>query len=448
MRRSGWAFALGLLLLLLSAGCGRGPGGGGGTEVTVRLLDFFGRPAYGFVAYQVGDGPWRVLPQGADGGFRFTLPAGEDRYGVAVSCAEPSTPLYAWATGLRVYQLTAEETTRPAFSCDGRGEEHGGNIDFHADASALGADRIYFFFFASFRHFAVNRASVGSWGLSVAAGEDRPVLVLAFAGDHGFDPAHAVGVALKHVRVEPGGSATATFDLGPADRVDFGTGKNAGTVDRFDVPSGATGSYFDVYYYSPEGLDLYWNRATGHYEHLGTGDASGGPFVRIPDPGADDVYALHTQTYGPGFSLERWDFVPSRGVLALSPGGFPAPWVHEPEVSEAAFPTVTLARDDDPIGYRLAYVAQDALGRAVIFVSRGWLGERTRYTFPDLSDLPGFRAFKPASGEPMVLTADALFSDLSLGEWLSSPHWFRRDLPVRAGHGLGLSNFQYSYRVP
>ena len=409
-------------------------------------MNLFGNPGLGRVAYQVGNGEWRPLAARADGRYVFEVPAGETRYGVAVACLKPTLPLYAWASWLRIYQLTTEDATQVVFPCHGQGEEQAAGLSLSVDASALGADRVYLY--ASFWEGFADR-STWSEHLSAAAGSGVPVLVVAFSGGTGFDPEHAAGVALKRVDLVPGKTASAILTLTSADRVDFAGGKNAGTVEAFDVPAGTRAAHFWVHYYSPRGLHISWNEATKSPEDLGRGDQTGGNFIRVPDPGADDVYVLETHALSPGrFSLRHWDFVPARGTSSLRPSPFPEPWTPAVEVTPGPLPVVRFERGVGPIGYRVSFAVESAQGGAVAFVSPAWLGDRSDYAFPDLTALPGFGAFKAAPGEHVAVGVRVLYSNLSLGEWLASPHWFGTLIPVRAGGSMGTTGNSVTYTVP
>jgi len=93
------------------AACGGNPE----TKVTVSFNDLSGQSvAPVAVAYQIGDGKWVNLWPDDRGGYSFSIPAGETRYGVAVRC---SGFIEAALQSGAVYQLTTDESTSPRLPC-------------------------------------------------------------------------------------------------------------------------------------------------------------------------------------------------------------------------------------------------------------------------------------------------------------------------------------------
>ena len=395
-------------------------------EVVLRLVDPYGNPGLGWVAYQVGDGPWRTLLPQSPGEYRFSLPEGETRYGVAAACPHIGPIAPAWSpTRFFVFQLTAGDTLAPVIPCgNGTGVEFGA-LKLTVDASAVGANKVV----ALSRSTGSEAASGREFDVAAPVGERRFV-VLAYDGDR--EPEKLRGVRIFSARV-PG---SLRLTLGPEDAVNLGTGHRAGRVEAFTVPAGYDPSYGVGYYgsrgpvmASPPDFPIGLNA-------LGTGAFHAGPYALVNGGEAGESYVFQVWGSKPDFS-RRVGTIAFRppATEVFRPGPLPDPWPDAYAVAPSRRPRFALDRDDGPAGYRILLLSGSGnipTQALEVYLSRAWLEGRNTYLTPDLSGAEGFAGSRPESGERVLWEVDAVYTDVPLGRWLESPDWLVWVVPIFA----------------
>jgi len=387
-----WAF----LSLALLTGCAGGPRTAGGTEVTVRLVDpVGGLPFSAPVAYRVGTGRWSRAFESEPGVYRLALPAGEDRFGVAVNCPL-ALGLDMQVARIKVRELSLKAGERSfSFGCPGVVPATRARVRGRVAAGGAVYDKVF-----------VQTVLDGTHGgapldfeLSVPPGEGREVLVLTGLGSLNRDD-------LVHLKVLRGLDAApgATLDLGT---VGLGADDRLGTAQVEDyrgrLPSGFS-SYYRVALATAGGL---------FYDGLGGGDASGGVWRTPPNPAAGDrLVAVARAENGPvrlyDVQVRGGDRDDPVAFAFASPDGF------SPTFAASDPPTFEQLTSDPPArGFELYYKQSfaGAVGMVEVLVSAGWLGGAERYDLGDLGALPGFQAAAIPSGSSGGWMAGALLMD-------------------------------------
>ncbi len=405
MKRAAWLLLLGLL-----AACGGG--GPPGTEVTVTLQDNLGSPAYGFVAFRVGEADWEMARERAPGVYTFNLPAGQARYGVAVTC--PANILQWWHHGAFVYLLTTEDTVSLTVRCARfSGSAPFDHLEVSWDVRNVGGDRVWV------QGWSSDNSSDSSQPLVLPGpvGEPIPFLAVAYDGSYS-DWSKTKGLRRFSARVP--GHYSLNFD--PDDAVDFNNGKNVGKLRPFDAPANYQASYRMEYLL--EGGVLFTSHPLGP-AGMGEGDNTGGGFLRVPHPAAGDLYLLHTFAEGTRQYLLTRSCLTAEGIAdRLEAPSFPDPWPSGYQVDPAPLPSFALDRSDHPTAYRVTLRPFPGSNRAalVVWVSRSWLGSDRNLAIPDLTALAPFAALKARPGERLEWEAAAIFSTPDFGEWLGSTY--------------------------
>ena len=446
MKRWIMAAGAGLLGLLWLAACG--PKGPAGTEVTVHLVAPFGGTGTGRVVYQVGDGGWQVALPKEEGGYAFTVPAGEKRYGVAVNCFPPGTGL-ATLGFVRVYQLTTDEATELRVGCMGI-------VDYaqyaltsaQLKATAASGDRGYNRVWLR-SAWSDEQAALGSAEtLYFLAEADRDLLLVAYS-DTTTKYAPGFIERIRFVRdfdasSPPVCATPCEYELNATDEPAYKE------VDGFSLPDWAHDDpWFGVGFVSKNGLVVpHGSNDPDHNPALGTGDDAGGSYQLIPGTEDGDVYWAEassrdaTGTYRAGnvrvLGHEGEDL-----AFALPAEQF------DPSVEEDALPRFSWSGPPAPdlIGY--AFVAEFPEFNEFALVSTGWLEDRTEYQVPDLSGAPGFHGARPFEGETLNWEAIAIVANEPLGEILAGePLPLPNPLPRLPGLDLKMASKKGSYVVP
>ncbi len=430
----------GLLALILAA-CGGGKGGG--PEIQVHLRGAWGQPGLGFVAYQAEDGEWQpTLPVGP-GEFRFRLPAGANRYGVAVSCWA-SGRLQAWAGHVFVYQLTVADARELRVPCSGSGNEpETDTLSVNYDLGAVGGDRLKVLAPSWFP--VSKQVSSGKLSVPAFAGTQRDFLALGYAGSYDY----RVLKGIRRFRADVPGSYNLSFTS--SEEVDFGTGKNTGVIEGFAIPTGYSGRS-EVGYIIPNGPATLWGFFAG--PALGEGDETGGEFAKVPEPIAGDLYVVSASAEAGSSWIQSLVYLPATEVSdTLTPASLPDPWPSGYTVQPAVRPTFLLNHPGEPVGYEitLATSVLGCLGGCIeVYVSPGWLGPERSYRIPDLTALSGFGGALPRSGEHIYWSVAAWFADADWRAVFSPDDWFGRGiwLPVFPGGSLGIARLGDDFTVP
>ncbi|WP_293173587.1 hypothetical protein [Oceanithermus sp.] len=400
-----------------------------GTKVTVHLDDVTGQTALPLaVAAAVGDSEWkRVLPD-ADGAYAFYVPEGETRYAVAVRCGG-TLPLGAFAF-VTSYYLTTDLTTEPLLGCATLGTV--GVLEGTADVSQIAVAQ-------SLRVFgALNSDAViapsGSYNVYVAQRSDASAVLLAYddtnqsplqlAGGRVFQNLGAAGVIQKDLSLEPGDTIVGH------------------TLDAFTVPSGWSGSYKAGFYGAGGALVPLGT--------LGVGNQAGDSFFSFGGGVEGDVFVVTADANdGAARSLGQLFLMGPDAVGDLQPNLAFDPFDDTYSVDPATFPTFSLDHPNHPEGYLLMVSWPYTFSQHL--VSSDWLGNRTAFTVPDLTNLWGFEDIAPATGEEVDWFLVAFTPSVEMGRFTSSPHYFQDYLlpiPRIAGMKVDSAMVEGSFAAP
>ncbi len=395
-RRILWLVSAGFLAL---AACHQAPAG-------MRVAVTGG--TLGTLYYQIGDGDWRPMPQAAYGRYAFELPAGENRYGVALLC---KSAWYLSAEGtLQIYQLTTEDATELRLDCGPDAERSLSSValvvtkaqgdpgNYDRATATLGLDDG---FAPLDRPMGLYARPEAGQGLMVwAKDKTSPYPLLRLRYDPDFDP-------------RPGRcpyDRPCTVELGPGDAVRYQN------VAALSAPAWASRGGFEVGF-----LAHGWNWVP----FVNDGGLGGGRYVEVPGAVPGDLYLGHASagdacgTYLVGQSKT---FGPQTGTLrfTLPQDKF------DPTVSQGALPAFAgLDYPEAPVAYRfrLSVGARGTLLHPLheyILVSPRWLGTASRYAVPDVSGAPGLAGTRPLPGDEISWSAGVLLSEHTLSELLTA----------------------------
>ena len=411
MRRISIVGVLGLLVLLLAA-CGGSPG----TKVTVRVSSENGQKSLPLsVAYQIEDGDWEWLQPDEAAGYSFYVPAGKERYGVAVRCGGLKTrmaPSYARAT---VYQLSTSDTTEPVFTCPADEKTIIAEVNYDA-SSVTGAKGVMIFTEEGVGHYS-NTSSTSPRIIGFSRSGKHDLLFAAYSTASYPDPNDLLAARLvRNVEVAEG--TTIDLSLSNGDLV------RRANVGPFSLPSHWHGSYI---------VGVITSNDTAFWYSTGLGGDGGGTYARIPNASSDDYYVLHAKASNQvsihkELTLDSFDFVSAAtaGDLQVNLPD-PLPESYEADGSSGRW-HFALERPD---GFTGVHMSSSIFGETKldVWASPAWLQGLDGYTIPDLSAIPGFAAFdNRADGhwEYCVLGGDT-----ALAEILSLP--WRKYEPLPAG---------------
>ncbi len=398
MRRTIVVAILGLLALVVPTSCS-----GPGTKVTVSVETRDHAPILPLsVAYQVGDGEWSWLRPGEDASYGFVVPPSETRYGVAVRC-----PGMGPDVTINIYQLTLDDTAHPVFFCGWYGKPRI-RLPTHVDVSGVTGARSYHLLYETSSHDYYR--TVDDLDLSVLPGTGRDVLLMAYSSSGAGWPSPAdllAGRLFRNLTFEEGTS----LDLALSNADALGT-RNVWVEN---LPGGWNASYA-VGLITRGGVVQF--RAV-----LGEGTSSG-TYCTLANPGEGDLYTLDASASnmpmgGPFLSVGAVHAVPAATAGDLV-AGLPEPYPQDyaPDTTGPAV-AFDLPQAAGTAGYTLQLERDDS--GALVWVSTAWLGERTRYTMPDLSELPGFEPVDPSPDPPKDWGVCTLVSELDLAEITGDP---------------------------
>jgi len=392
---------LAFFLLSWLAACSGPPAG---REVTIRLADpIGGLPFSAPLAYRVGTGRWSRAFESEPGVYRLALPAGEDRFGVAVNCPM-ALGLDMQAAWIKVRELSLKAGERSfTFGCRNVAPVTRARVRGSVAAGGAVYDKVL----ALTALDGIHGGAPLDFELALPPGENRELLVLTGQGRlNQGDLVHLK--VLRGLDAAPG----ATLDLGT---VGLGADDRLGTAQVEDyrgrLPSGFS-SYYRVALATAAGL---------FYDGLGGGDASGGVWRTPPNPTADDrLVAVARAKKG----LTRLYDVQVRAAGANDPVAFAfaSPDGFSPTFAASDPPTFEQLTSDPPArGFELYYKQSfaGAVGMVEVLVSAGWLAGAERYDLGDLGALPGFQAAAIPSGSNGVWMAGALLMDTEVEKVLA-----------------------------
>jgi len=439
MRRAWWALGIALALgALVACGPQEGP------EVTVRLVSPIGEgsPATATVVYQVGDGEWRLAVPVEYGVYTFRLPPGEKRYGVAVNCIS-SFGLLATLGWANVYFLTVDEADEIKVACLNLSDLTFTSVEVkaHAAPGDTGYNRAWYYGVLG----GSQKDFPNTAGLALEAKPDRDLLIVAYSDSTSkWQPQYIERI--KFVRDLDASSppvAAKDYELSTADT------PTTAHVGAFTPPSWADGgSFFGVGFVSKQGIVVpHSSDDPDENPALGTGDETGGDYVKVPDTQPGDVYYAEASAWDASHTYY------TSHVQVLEHDGpdltFALPQTKfDPIVVEAALPTFQGLDYPDPAlaAYAFSYNFPDF--HEMVVVSKGWLGSDTRFTLPDLTSAPDFRGTKPLKGEHVVWRAMAVMTG-DLGELLAGdPMPLPNPMPRTAGLWVKIASKAGEYDVP
>jgi len=407
MRRfaNGLAPLAAIVLLVVLSACGGGPG----TKVTVSIESLDHAPTLPLsVAYQVGDGEWSWLRPGEDASYGFAVPPGETRYGVAVRCPGMGAGLGQAGPGVKIdiYQLTLDDTAHPVFYCGWYKKPRIG-LPTHVEVRGVTGARSYRLLYeAANRHRDETTDDTNIW---VHPGTGRDVLLMAYSSGS-WDPEPAdllAGRLFRNLDFQEG----ASLDLALSNADALGV-RN---VRLTNLPGGWNASY-------AVGLITRGGVARFHAT-LGEG-AGSGTYRTLANPGEGDFYTLDASASnipmgGPLLSIGALRAVPAATAGDLE-AGLPEPYPEDyaPDTAGNAV-AFDLPQAAGAAGYTLRLERHGS--GPVVWVSAAWLNGRSRYTMPDLSELPGFEPVDPSPDPPKDWGICTLVSELNLAEIAGDP---------------------------
>ena len=366
-------FQLGLgVFMLVSLTACPGPGGSPVSVVAAGV---------GAAAYRVQGGDWQTADDPEH--FTFRTPGA---YEVALRCGD----------AVEVYALTTGDGTELNLPCDAQGST---SFLVSYDASAVaGAHRVVLYYKDGFKGGTPGQASgTISVSGSVAGTQD---LVLTAEDNSGA----LLAARMLTADVQNGGSYSIVLQASDAQNLLSG-----GSVDDFSaqVPSGWGWSSALAFAVTPRGTlvpTAFLQSSGGAYTSFRFADHDG-LMVDVRDSVANTTRRLTeiTTSSGPGVQ-----FTPRL------PSVFSASVTHEalPEFAGLSYNASGL------LGYNL--LIRWGSGSYACFVSTSFLGSRSSHRLPDLSAVPGFTGSKPASGNSVEASADAVVSNVASSRLLRS----------------------------
>lgn len=382
---------LGLLSTLLVACGGGGPSG---TIVEINVTDLANNALNPYsAAMQIGSGAWQPLLPSGTGQLKITVPSGETRYGIAISCPF-SLGLGLGAVQLaRIYQLTTTETTKISVICP----SISGNLSRIQGTVSTGLGAGSSYRIASFISGGSTISDGSTYDISIPSSPSAELIIRGFNS----------GGALLRARIVRSLNASSNltgqnFTLTAADAV------TAQTVNAFTPPAGFSGNY---------SVRL---RSKGNvYAEVGNGTAAGGSYSALPGTVAEDLYFAYGTANNSGREVIHLRSFSTPSAVSFN---LPAEWPSGYAVNPAALPTFNnlthLSSDPQFRAYQMIMI-WGPFGFLAANVSKGWLGSSTSYSIPDLTAISGFSA-KPFSGEEVNWLVQAVTSNKTLSELLST----------------------------
>ncbi len=403
---------LGLLGALLAACGGGGPTG---TTVEVNVTDFANNPMNPVAAaLQVGNGSWQPLVPTGTGRFKLTVPSGETRYGVALTC--PFGLVSGAVSLVRVFQLTTTEATvirTPCPSLSGNLSRIQGTVN-----TGLGAGSTYRI--ASGFSEGSSLSNGASFDINIPSGPNKELVVLGYNS----------GGVLQRARILRSLNASSNLSgqnviLTAADAVTIQS------VNAFTPPTGFSGNY-SVTFRSQENV----------YLRVGNGTAAGGNYSVLPGTVAEDLFFAQGSA---SLSGRQVTHIRSFSTPSAVTFNLPAEWPTGYAVNPAALPTFNnlthLSSDAQFRAYQIL-INWGPFGFLATTISKGWLGTGTSYSLPDLTSIVGFAA-KPFSGEEVRWLVLATTSNKPLGELLATGPAILGDEALLGLGFAALQNLEY-----
>lgn len=367
-------FSLGFLVALLAA-CG---GGSGSTpppsNITLTVEDPLG--SFNAAAYQVGSGSWQALNMTGTTTKTATFSLnGQSKYGVAVRCS---------SLVVKVIQATAGELPNPKLECDSSSTPATVTftVNVSIDASLL----------ASGDNVCVNGSNCQPAGSSVAVTANlepgtRDLLVTLVDGSNLVKVAKVV----RGVNVSSGGSTSVS--LASSDQL---------TPVNFTLPTPPAG-------YSTPTAELVFYLSANNTAR-GVVNASLTSYRPVSGFGSGDRYVILFGSTVTSASLVSLQFFTGTPSLSL-----PTPWPSGSlSVNQTAHPSISGLSypGNDLRAYQIGLQVPAQIYYTAT-LSKGWLGNATSYSLPDLSapSLLGYTA--PSSGSG-TFEVTALLSNKSI----------------------------------
>lgn len=396
-------FSLGFLVALLAA-CG----GSGSTpppgNITLTVEDPLG--SFNAAAYQVGSGSWQALNMTGTTTKTATFSLnGQSKYGVAVRCS---------SLVVKVIQATAGELPNPKLECSTPATVTF-TVNVSIDASLL----------VSGDNVCVNGSNCQPAGSSVAITANlepgtRDLLIVL------TDSGNMVKVAkvVKGVNVSAGGSTN--VNLASADQQN---------PVSFTLPTPPSG-----YSSFPAALIFYVSAS-----NTGGGGVNASPtsYRPVSGSGGGDRYTALLTAAASNAELQSIQFF--TGIPSLA---FPAPWpAGSLGVNQTAHPSISGLSypGNDLRAYQIGLQVPAQIYYTAT-LSKGWLGNATSYSLPDLSapSLLGYTAPSSGSGtfevtallsnKSILAADDSALLAFAAGDYLQSAQAFTNSYTVGGGN--------------
>ncbi len=376
---------LGAVALLGLAGCGGGtlppPG-----SITLTVTD---SQNVGYAAaYQVGSGPWTAFSPNSTHTYTFSL-GGNSKYGVAVRCNSvvPGNP-----PEVHVIQATNAELANPKVTCSSPSPStvnYTLTVDVTNVPGVMSGDLVL----VSGQGFQ-SPGSVSQSGSSFTATVNLTAqagsqdLLVAVWDSSSSSPPRAAKV-LRSVNISGGGSSSATFmsaDTLPSASVSVG------------LPSGFSPTFgqAQVYYLSTD------NKGWGLVGGASGTTALNFPYRPVAGFASGDRYVAFGLAGNASNVLERFKGAGGGAITLALPNPWPA---NSLTVTCEAHPTVSGLSYADPNLRAYTIELENSTLIYQVTLGKGWLGNATSYTVPDLSSQLGYTPFATLATVNVSITA-------------------------------------------
>jgi hypothetical protein len=356
-----------LVSLPAACGSGSGPAGSapppaaGAATVTVKNVGGRGAPRPPWLAWNDGDGPWRLL-EGNGPSYVFHPASG--RYGVAIACEEDDGRLSVSVTHAVTDELPVviARCSEPAAETNA---SLGGTITGAADGDEISLG-------LSSGDALTVRALRGPRHYELFL--DAGVLDVAGLAESAGVPA----AALVRRGVSVSGDTTLDLDFA-ADALPL----VARPLSIQNVDEGARQVTARVTWRSERGasLTLHASERNTQYHAVAAGAMAAGDSQTLSVASIDNGYQLRG-------AARR--FRASEAMTVVLPFPFAPTAVTRVPAGAYVLPSMTFEPYPGAVYYSLS-AGSNSESRGALFSSR-WLGQQRSYTFPDLSGLPGWKA--------------------------------------------------------
>ena len=330
-------------------------------------------------AYRVGSGSWQVPDDVTS--FAFTATGA---YEVAVRCGDDTA----------IWSVTKADTETVDLSCPAPPPSPISFTVTYNVTAVSGATQTVLFYNNNAKS---DVTTSGTFNVTDGAPGTQDLVLVALDGT-----ATPIAARMVTINASDGGSYDITMTASDTANV-----VSSGSVGDFSaqIPSGWPGGMAAVGTLTPNGTLVEGGFMT----------EAGGPYTAFAGGDYDFLYVVTSDVSGTKTLIYSAASTAPGAAFAVS-----LPATMEATVNTDAFPTVVGLSMADPDLRLFTVSVKWSSSRSInVMITPAFLGSSNAYTVPDLSSLPGFAGFGPASGDAVRVDTAAFMSSITTGDLLA-----------------------------